>query len=109
MKEWHQQTSTFRELPTKEVIERRIAMMERRVAGPLSYVLYIKPIAERFGDRVYEVAAHSLNASGVQVTAEELKTVADELDTEEGRARFDEERWQHIWAITPIRKRGEDW
>lgn len=109
MNEWHQQASTFHELPPKDVIERRVAMQQRRIAGPLSYVLYIKPVAERFGDRVYEVAARSLRESGLDVSAEQLKSMAEELETPEGQARYEQERWEHIWSITPIRKRGDDW
>lgn len=109
MNEWHQQTSTFHGLPPKDVIERRIAMQQRRIAGPLSYVLYIKPVAEKFGDQVYEVAARSLQESGVQVTAGQLKQVAEELETPEGQARHEQDRWEHIWSITPIRKHGDEW
>jgi hypothetical protein len=105
-----QQPSTFHPFPEKNVILRRIEMMERRLAGPVSYLLYILPLAERFGDRVYEVAAESLRGSGVDVTAEELKRVAAELKTPEGHAKYARDRMEHIWAITPLRfKEGEDW
>ncbi len=109
MNEWHQQTSTFHDMPSAEAIERKMALLQRRIAGPLSYVLYIQPVAERFGDRVYEVAARSLNESGIPVTAEQLKSVAEELKTPEGKARYEQARWEHIWAITPIRKPTDDW
>ncbi len=105
----HHQTSTFHPLPPKEKILSRIEIQKRRVAGPVSYLLYIMPIAERFGDQVYEVAARSLKESGVAVTAEQLKAVAEELKTPEGRVRYERDRWEHIWSITPIRQQGEPW
>ena len=98
------QTATFHRLPPREKILASIEVQERRLAGPLSYMLYIMPVAERFGERVYEVAARSLQDSGVNVTAERLKTLAAELRTPEGQKRYERERWEHIASITPIRK-----
>ncbi len=104
------QASTFHSLPEEEVIQRRIEMMERRLAGPVSYLLYIMPIAERFGDRAYDVAVEALRSSGVDVTVEELKRVAAELKTPEGRAKYARDRKEHLWAITPLKfEEGEAW
>ena len=101
------QTATFHRLPPIEKIQSRIRIQERRVAGPVSYVLHLMPVADRFGDRVYEVAARSLSANGVGVTAERLKQVAAELRTPEGLERYRKERWEHIWSLTPVRLPGE--
>ena len=100
----HHQSATFHRLPPKEVIQKRIEEQERRLVGPVSYLLHIMPVAERLGERVYEVAAKSLQKSGVAVTAEQLQKVAAELKTPEGQARYAAEKWEHIASITPIRR-----
>jgi len=105
----NQQPSTFHRYPPKEKIQKRIEMMERRVAGPVSYMLYIMPVAKKFGDRVYDVAAASLQASGVQVTAKQLRVLATELSTPEGMEKHRRAKWEHIYAITPIILEGEEW
>jgi len=97
------QSATFHRLPPKEVILERIEQQEDRIAGPVSYLLHIMPVAELFGEQVYEVAAKSLRESGVEVTAEKLKQVAAELKTPEGQERYANEKWVHIASLTPIR------
>jgi len=97
------QSATFHRLPPKELILKRIEQQERRVAGPVSYLLHIMPAVERFGEQVYEVAAKSLQESGVVVTAEQLRQVAAELKTPDGQERYAAEKWEHIASITPIR------
>lgn len=81
------QTATFHRLPAKEKILKSIETQQRRLAGPYSYMLYIMPVAERFGERVYDVAANSLRENGVDVTAEQLIALAAELRTPEGQER----------------------
>jgi len=39
----------------------------------------------------------------VNVTAEQLKALAAELATPEGRQRYEREHWEHIASITPVR------
>ena len=100
------QTATFHRLPPKERILKSIEARERRLAGPYSYMLYLMPVAERFGERVYDVAARSLQSNGVDVTAEQLKALAAELATPEGRKRYEREHWEHIASITPVHTPG---
>ena len=69
---------------------------ERRHLHDLSsYMWYIMPVADKFGDQVYEVAARSLAESGLSVTVAEMKALADELKTPEGMERYAEERRLH--------------
>ena len=56
---------------------------------------YIMPVADRFGDEVYEVAARALNESGVRTTVAELRALAEELKTPEGMERYAERRRLH--------------
>lgn len=103
------QTATFHPLPSKEKILKRIAIQERRISFPVSYLLYIMPVADRFGDRVYDVAVRSLGASGVEATSAQLRKLAAELKTPAGQKRYWTEKWQHIWSITPVRVPVIDW
>jgi len=103
------QPSTFRRLPPKERLVEIIRFYEARNADLTSFMWYIMPVAQRFGDRVYDVAARSLAESGLEVTALELKQLADELETPEGRARYAENRRLHIDSmITDYKEPEED-
>jgi hypothetical protein len=96
------QSATFHRLPPREVILKHIEQQEERIAGPVSYLLHIMPVVDRFGEQVYDVAAKSLQESGVVVTAERLRQVAAELRTPEGQERYADEKWGHIGSITPV-------
>ena len=89
------QAGTFKCLPDKQVILEQIEEERRHLHDLSSYMWYIMPVAEKFGDRVYEVAAGSLRESGLQVTVEELRALAGELKTAEGMERYAERRRQH--------------
>lgn len=78
------QPRSFHALPSKEEILRSIETQEKRIADLTSYIRYVMPVADRFGDDVYAVAARSLTESGVSVTAKQLKELAEELKTPEG-------------------------
>lgn len=90
------QPGTFKRLPGKDVILEQIAEERRHLYDVSSYVWYIMPVADRFGDAVYDVAAYSLTDSGIRVTAPELKALADELRTPAGRERYAEQRRLHV-------------
>ena len=90
------QPGTFKRLPAKEVILEQIEEERRHLYDITSYLWYIMPVAERFGDRVYDVAARALTESGIKVTAQELKALAEVLKTPEGLERYAEQRRRHI-------------
>ena len=62
----------------QEIIE----FYEQRNADVTSFMWYIMPVADRFGERVYDVAAASLAKSGLEVTASQLKSLAQESQPE---------------------------
>ena len=46
---------------------------------------YELPVAERFGERAYDIAAHALCENGLSVTGPQLRALAAELATSEGQ------------------------
>lgn len=97
------QARTFSPLPPQETILARISEQQGRTADPTSYIWYIAPVAERFGSRVFQVAAEALSRRGVHVTAEELEKLAQELNTSEGKDRYAAQRRSQIASITSIK------
>jgi len=61
---------------------------------------YLMPLAEKLGKRVYDVAAKSLAESGLDVDGARLRTLAEELGTPEGKARYEENRRRHLGHVT---------
>jgi hypothetical protein len=100
------QPRTFHPLPAKEKILRAIANQEKRISDLTSYMWYILPVAHKFGDNVYEVAARSLSESGISVTATQLKELAQELKTPEGMQQYAEQRLRHLGSITRMKLPG---
>ncbi len=90
------QSGTFKRLPGKEVILAQIEEERRHLNDLSSYMWYIMPVADRFGEQVYEVAARSLIESGLKVTAAEMKALAEELKTPEGMERYAEQKRRHV-------------
>jgi hypothetical protein len=93
------QSSHFHRLPSAERIQERIAFYEERNRDISSFMWYIMPVAERFGERVYEVAAAALAESGLDTTAAQLKALAAEMKAPQNQARYAEARRHHINAM----------
>jgi hypothetical protein len=93
------QPSHFHRLPPVEAIHERIAFYEERNRDISSFMWYIMPVAERFGERVYQVAAAALTESGLKVTAAQLQALAAEMQSPEHQARYAEARHRHISAM----------
>ena len=89
------QPGTFKRLPGKEVILAQTEEERRHLYDLSSYLWYIMPVAEKFGDKVYDIAAQSLADSGLKVTVAEMKALAEELKTPEGMERYAEQRRLH--------------
>lgn len=92
------QNGTWKRLPPKDVILDRIREQRRHNADVTSYLWYLIPMAEKFGKRVYDVAARSLTASGVPVTGSELRELAALLQTPEGQREYERERELHVFG-----------
>jgi hypothetical protein len=98
------QPRTFNRLPPRETIERQIELHKQHLTDLTSYLWYIMPVADRVGDRAYDVAAESLRQSGLTVTAAELRELAAELKTPEGQARYAANRRFHLRTLTTYRE-----
>ena len=94
------QNGTWKRLPPREELQAAIAEQERHNADLTSYLWYVLPLAELLGERVYVVAARSLAESGLDVDAERLRALAEELRTPAGRARYEDNRRRHLGHVT---------
>jgi hypothetical protein len=94
------QAGTFKQLPPKEKLQDLIEEQRTHNADITSYLWYIMPVAERFGDEVYAVAAQALRGSGLEVSGTELKELAVALKTPEGQERHAEQRRRHMRHVT---------
>ena len=92
------QNGTWKQLPAKDVILERIREQRRHNADITSYLWYVIPIAEAFGDQAYEVAARSLTESGIKITESELRDLADFLQTAEGQQAYARQRDLHVFG-----------
>lgn len=89
------QPSTFNALPPEDALLERIRQQQAHIADLTSYMWFVCRVAERFGERAYEVAAEFLSGKGFDVTPAMLQQLGVELLTPEGRARYDAERRRH--------------
>jgi hypothetical protein len=94
------QLANYQPLPAREDLQAWVDEQERHAGDLTSHMWHIIPVAERFGDSVYAVAAQSLKASGFDVTAEQLKALADELKTPAGLQKYAEQRRRHVMMHT---------
>lgn len=92
------QSGTYRRLPDKKIIQKRIELEKQHNDDLISYLLYVIPLADKFGDRVYEVAAKALTETGLSVTADVLRALAEEFKTPDGLKRCSEQRHRHIFG-----------
>ena len=66
------QKGTFEPLPPKEELRRWVEEHRRHNADVTSYLWHVIPVAERFGERAYDIAARSLCENGLTVTGTQL-------------------------------------
>ena len=88
--------TTYKLLPPKEEILAAIELQQRHVEDITSYLWYVIPVAERFGERVYTVAANALQECGLEVSVDEIKALVEELQTPDGLQKYAENRRIHI-------------
>lgn len=89
------QSGTFKQLPGKEVILAQIEEERRHLHDVSSYLWYIMPVADRFGDEVYQVAAEALADNGIITTTAELRALAEELKTPQSLECYAERKRLH--------------
>jgi hypothetical protein len=89
------QASTFRPLPSRERLAEAIAQQREHVSDLSTYVCYLIPLAERCGDRVYDVASVALRQGSLDVTAEQLRELAQEFSSPEGEQKYRDARLSH--------------
>jgi len=94
------QQANYEPLPAEDELQAWVDEQRRHAGDITSHMWHIMPIADRFGDAVYEVAARSLTASGLPATADQLKRLAAELRSPEGRERYAEQRRRHVMLHT---------
>jgi hypothetical protein len=87
---------SFKPLPPREEIQKVIERRRRHITNLSSYMWYILPVVKKFGNKVFEVAAKSLTDSGIQTTADQLKRLAEEMQSLDGVKQFENEKHTHI-------------
>ena len=87
---------SYKKLPPKEVIQQIVERRRAHITNLSSYMWYILPVAKKFGDKVYEVAAKSLTSSGIPTTADQLKRLGEEMQSPEWEIHYEEEKHSHI-------------
>jgi hypothetical protein len=92
------QSGTFKRLPPKEDIFKAIEREKEHNADLVTFALYIGPVAEKAGRRVYEVAAAALTKDGLPVTAQELEALVAELKTPSGQKKHAEQIKYHLFG-----------
>jgi len=91
------QAGTYKRLPPKEEILRRIEREKQHNDDLISFLLYVMPVAEKAGGRVYTVAAEALTRDGLPVTAAQLRALAAELKTPAGQEKYAEQIHYHLF------------
>jgi hypothetical protein len=94
------QQGTFEPLPSKEELRQWVEEHRRHNADVTSYLWHVIPMAERFGERAYDIAARALRENGLSVSGSQLRALAAELATAEGRGKYAEERRKHVMLHT---------
>ena len=87
---------SFKRLPPKGEIKKIVKWRKQHIYNLSSYMWYILPVAKKFGDKVYEVAAKSITASGIPTTANELMQLAKKMQSVDGEKHYTYEKHMHI-------------
>lgn len=90
------QAGQFMPLGSKEEIIALTAEEDRHNADLTAYLWYIMPVADRFDERAYDVAAEALRGCGLDVSGAQLKALAEELRTPAGQEKYAEQRRLHV-------------
>lgn len=97
--------------PSKKVLMATIEQRKQHISNVTSFMWYIMPVAERLGDQVYEIAAKSLCESGLNVSAEQLRQLADDINSPEKKEYYRMERLFHIGtnltSVKDVKRPGE--
>ena len=94
------QSGNFELLPSKEEIVRLVEQQRQHCEDITSYMWYIIPIANRFGDKVYEVAVESLKNSFPEITAAQLRELAEDMTRPDSMERYADNLLLHYTIVT---------
>jgi hypothetical protein len=89
------QESTFSPLPAIDEVREALTRQRQHVTDLRTYVCYLIPLARRFGDAVYEIAATALAEGGLDVTDSALSEIARDFASPGGAGRYREARLAH--------------
>ena len=98
----------FRPFPPTEKLLERIEFYKERNADPTTFMWHLLPLEEKFGERVYDVAAKSLAESGLPVTGESLRALARDMRDPANKAKYDRLRGLHIGSMITSYKQPKD-
>jgi len=100
------QKNTFETFPHKSVILDTVEKMRNQKYSLVSYMWYLMPLEDRFGSRVYETAAKSLNSRGINTSSEELKALANDMRAEKNSEKYFKQKrlHQHLLLTTTKQK-----
>lgn len=87
--------NTFETFPNKSVILDTVEKMRNQKYSLDSYIWYLMPLEDKFGSRVYETAAKSLNSRGVNTSSDELKALADDMRAEKNSEKYLKQKRLH--------------
>lgn len=93
------QPKTFNRLPDGKKIKESTNIIRSHKANITSYMWYILPLYEKFGEQVFDVAAKSLAESSLKVSVEQLKELAHEMRLPEKEEYYQKVRLQHIGRL----------
>jgi hypothetical protein len=82
--------------PSKKVLLETIEQRKKHLKNLSSFMWYIMPVAECLGDQVYKVAARLLCESGLDVNADQLGQLADDINSPARKEFYGKERLFHI-------------
>lgn len=82
------QKNTFEKFPDKSVILNTAEKMRNQKYDLVSYMWYLMPLEAKFGSRVYETAAKSLNSRGINTSLDELKALAKDMRVNKNSEKY---------------------
>ncbi len=94
------QPAVFGPLPSRRRLQALVDEERRHNADVTSYMWHVIPVAEQFGESVYDAAADALAGRGLPVTAAGLRHLGGELRTTAGLQRYATERRLHVMHHT---------
>lgn len=93
-------SNTFRTFPHKSDILDLIGKFRDQKNNAVSYMWYLLPLEDKFGSRVYDTAAKSLNSRGIITSYDELKALAEDMRANSEKYLKQKRLHQHLLLTT---------